>query len=101
MVSEIARTLSSGGNYGALRDIASNVIERFPLEGTVVGKEDDRYRINIGRNWRIARGTEFTLTTPTFAEGGKVAGYRETGRIEGTRGEGARSPAEGATLQHG
>src|SRR5256885_1514528 len=47
--SEIARARSAGGINGAVRDIASNVIERFPLEGTVVGKEDDRYRIHIGR----------------------------------------------------
>jgi len=25
--------------------------------------EDDRYRINLGKNWRIARGTEFMLTS--------------------------------------
>src|SRR3989441_4369192 len=99
--SEIARARSVGGINGAVRDIASNVIERFPLEGTVVGKEDDRYRINIGKNWRIGRGTEFTLTTPTLAESGKVAGYRETGRIEVTSGEDASSLAEVATLKQG
>jgi len=99
--SEIARARNAGGINGAVRDIAGNVIERFPLEGTVVGKEDDRYRINIGRNWRIARGTEFTLTTPTFAEGGKVAGYRETGRIEVTRGDDSSSLVEVATLKQG
>src|SRR5712664_3892544 len=99
--SEIARARSAGGINGAVRDIANNVIERFPLEGTVIAKEDDRYRINIGRNWRIARGTEFTLTTPTFGEGGKVAGYRETGRIEVKRGEDTSSLAEVATLKQG
>src|SRR5437660_6016371 len=99
--SEIARARSAGGINGAVRDIASNVIERFPLEGTVVGQEDDRYRINIGKNWRIGRGTEFTLTTPTFGEGGKVAGYRDTGRTEVTRGEDASSLAEVATLKQG
>src|SRR5437879_6134632 len=99
--SEITRARSAGGINGVARDIASNVIERFPLEGTVVGKEEDRYRINIGKNWRISRGTEFTVTTPTFAEGGKVAGYRETGRIEVTRGDDASSLAEVATLKQG
>jgi tetratricopeptide (TPR) repeat protein len=99
--SEIARARSAGAINGAVRDIANNVIERFPLEGTVVGKEDDRYRINIGKNWRIGRGTEFTLTTPTFGEGGKMAGYRETGRIEVKRGEDASSLAEIATLKQG
>src|SRR5213595_3208 len=99
--SEIARARSVGGINGAVRDIASNVIERFPLEGTVIGAEGDRYRINIGRNWRIGRGTEFTLTTPTFAEGGKVSGYRETGRMEVKRGDDASSLAEVATLKKG
>ncbi len=99
--SEIARARSAGGINGAVRDIANNVIERFPLEGTVIGQEDDRYRINIGKNWRIGRGTEFTLTTPTFGEGGKVAGYRETGRIEVKRGDDASSLAEVATLKQG
>ena len=101
ILSEIARARSAGGITGAVRDIANNVIERFPLEGTVIAKEDDRYRINIGRSWRVGRGTEFTLTTPTFAEGGKVAGYRETGRIEVKRGEDASSLAEVATLKQG
>ena len=72
--SEIARARSARGIDGAVRDIANNVIERFPLEGTVIAAEDERYRINIGSNWRISRGTEFTLTTPTFGEGGKVRG---------------------------
>jgi len=99
--SEIARARSAGGINGAVRDIANHVIERFPIEGTVVGEENDRYRINIGKNWRVGRGTEFTLTTPTFGEGGKVAGYRETGRIEVKRGEDASSLAEVATLKQG
>jgi len=99
--SEIGRARSARGIDGAVRDIVSNVIERFPFEGTVIGAEDDRYRINIGRSWRIGRGTEFTLTTPTFAEGGKVAGYRETGRMEVRRGDDNSSLAEVATLKQG
>lgn len=101
ILSELARARSARGIDGAVRDIASNVIERFPLEGTVVAEENERYRINIGKNWRIGRGTEFTLTTPTFGEGGKVAGYRETGRMEVKRGEDASSLAEVATLKQG
>ena len=99
--SEIARARSARGIDGAVREIANNVIDRFPLEGTVIAAEDDRYRINIGKNWRISRGTEFTLNTPTFGEGGKVAGYRETGRIEVRRGEDASSLAEIITLKQG
>src|SRR5204862_425088 len=99
--SEIARARSARGIDGAVREIVNNVIERFPFEGTVIGVEDERYRINIGRNWRIGRGTEFTLTTPTFAEGGKESGYRETGRMEVKRGDDASSLAEVATLKKG
>jgi hypothetical protein len=101
ILSEIARARNAGGINGAVRDIANNVIERFPLEGTVVGQEDDRVRINIGKSWRVGRGTEFTLTTPTLGEGGKVAGYRETGRIEVKRGDDASSLAEVAILKQG
>src|SRR6266850_2585495 len=99
--SEIARARSARGIDGAVREIVNNIIERFPFEGTVIGVEDDRYRINIGKNWRIARGTEFTLTTPTFGEGGKVSGYRETGWIEVKRGDDNSSLAEVATLKQG
>src|SRR5467141_1453227 len=99
--SEIARARSARGIDGAVREIVNNVIERFPFEGTVIGAEDDRYRINSGRNWRIGRCTEFTLTTPTFAEGGKVSGYRETGRMEVKRGDDSSSLAEVATLKQG
>ena len=99
--SEIARARSARGIDGAVREIASNVVERFPLEGTVIAAEDDRYRINIGRNWRISRGTEFTLNAPAYGEGGKSATYRETGRIEVKRGEDASSLAEIITLKQG
>jgi tetratricopeptide (TPR) repeat protein len=99
--SEIARARSARGIDGTVRDIVNNVIERFPFEGTVIGTEDDRYRINIGKNWRIGRGTEFTLATPTFGEGGKVSGYRETGRIEVKRGDDTSALAEVATLKQG
>jgi tetratricopeptide (TPR) repeat protein len=99
--SEIGRARSARAIDGAVRDIANNVIERFPLEGTVIAAEEDRYRINIGRNWRISRGTEFTLTTPTFAEGGKVSGYRETGRMEVRRGEDTSSLVDVSALRKG
>jgi tetratricopeptide (TPR) repeat protein len=99
--SEIGRARSARGIDGAVRDIANNVIERFPLEGTVIAAEDERYRINIGRQWRIGRGTEFTLTTPSLGEGGKVAGYRETGRMEVRRGDDASSLVDVAALKKG
>ncbi len=99
--SEIGRARSARAIDGAVRDIANNVIERFPLEGTVIAVEEERYRVNIGRSWRISRGTEFTLTAPTFGEGGKVAGYRETGRMEVRRSEDMSSLVDVATLKKG
>ena len=99
--SEIGRARSARGIDSAVRDIVSNVIERFPLEGTVIGADGDRYRINIGRSWKIGRGTEFTLTAPNLGEGGKVSGYRETGRMEVRRGEDTSSLAEVTTLKKG
>lgn len=99
--SEIARARSARGIEGAMRDIANNVIERFPLEATVIAAEDERYRINIGRQWRVSRGTEFTLTTPTLGEGGKVTGYRETGRVEVRRGEESSSLVDIVALKQG
>jgi len=103
IISEIAHARSEGRIEGAVRDIVNNVIERFPFEGTVIGVEDKdkRYRINVGRAWRIGRGTEFTLTAPTFGEGGRIAGYRETGRLEVKRGEDSSSLTEIAALKQG
>jgi tetratricopeptide (TPR) repeat protein len=97
IISELARARSEGRIQGTVRDIVSNIIEKFPLEGTVIGVEDKRYRLNVGRNWRVSRGTEFTLTTPSF-DAGKLTGYRETGRLEVKRGEDATSLAEVVAL---
>src|SRR5262245_44829255 len=99
--SEIGRTRTPRGIDNSVRDIVSNVIERFPFEGTVIGEEGDRYRINIGRNWRIGRGAEFTLNSPTLGEGGRVAGYRETGRAEVRRGDDASALVEVTNLKQG
>lgn len=46
---------------GAAKDIANNVIERFPFEGTVIALKDDRFEINLGKPYAISRGTEFAL----------------------------------------
>jgi len=48
----------------AAREIAANVIERFPFEGTVIALKDDRYEINLGKPYAISRGTEFELIAP-------------------------------------
>jgi tetratricopeptide (TPR) repeat protein len=100
IISELARARSEGRISGAVRDVVNNIIEKFPLEGTVIGIEKDRYRLNVGRNWRVSRGTEFSVGTPTFAEG-RIAGYRDTGRLEVKRGEDTASLAEVIALKQG
>jgi tetratricopeptide (TPR) repeat protein len=94
ILSQITRARDSGAITGAAREIAANVMERFPFEGTIVAVEDETYRVNIGRPYRIGRGTEFTLTTPTMGQAGKVTGYRETGRLKVKRAEETGSVAE-------
>lgn len=101
VISEIDRARSEGRIKGTVRDIVNNIIERFPLEGTVIGSKGKRHRINIGKNWRINRGTELILSTPTFGNNGKVSGYRETGRLEVRRGGATTSLAEVVALKQG
>jgi tetratricopeptide (TPR) repeat protein len=81
IVSQIMRARTAGDIPGAAREIAANVIERFPFEGRVVAVEDDRYWVNIGRPYRIGRGTELALSAPRLGEGGRVTDYRETGTL--------------------
>lgn len=53
---------------GAAKDIATNVIDRFPFEGTVLAVKDDRYEINLGSPYAISRGTEFALIASAGAK---------------------------------
>jgi tetratricopeptide (TPR) repeat protein len=100
VVSELARARSEGRVPGAVRDIVNNIIERFPLEGTVIGADGERQRINIGKSWRISRGTEFTLMTPKIADG-HIVGYRETGQLEVKRSDDSASLADVIALETG
>ena len=73
--SEIGRARSARGIDGAVRDIANNVIER-PAR-----RHGDRRRgraLPHQHRQELAHRPrhDFTLTTPTFGEGSKVAGYR-------------------------
>src|SRR2546428_4895626 len=83
ILSQITRARDTGAITSAAREIAANVMERFPFEGTVVAAEDGNYRINIGRPYRISRGTELTLTAATRGEAGKGTGERQTPRAKG------------------
>lgn len=59
--SQVIRADERSDINSAAREIASNVIERFPFEGTVIALKDDRYEINLGKSYAISRGTEFAL----------------------------------------
>jgi tetratricopeptide (TPR) repeat protein len=101
IVSQVARPQSTGAIPGAAREIAANVMERFPFEGTVVAAESGSYRVNIGKPYRVARGTELLLTTVARADGGKTTGYRETGRLKVKRTEDAGALADVEDLKKG
>jgi hypothetical protein len=100
--SQIARAKSEKDISTATKDIANAVLAKFPFEGTVVGVDDDRYRINLGKAaYRIAKYTDFTLMTPRTDETGKIAGYRETGRLRVNKVEDTVSFAEVDALRKG
>lgn len=101
ILSQINRARSAGDISGAAREIAANVIERFPFEGRVVAVEDDRYWVNIGKPYRIGRGTDLTLSAPRLGDGGRVTDYRETGRLTVKRADEDGSWAEAEDLKKG
>lgn len=63
--SQVIRAEERSDINSAAREIASNVIERFPFEGTVIALKDDRYEINLGKNYAVSRGTEFSIIQAT------------------------------------
>ena len=70
-------------------------MERFPFEGTIVAVDGERYRLNLGRPYRVGRGTEFSLVA---LDGPKAdaseAARREIGRLRVNRVEDGGSWAE-------
>ena len=62
--SQVIRADDRSDINSAAREITSNVIERFPFEGTVIALKDDRYEVNLGKPYAISRGTEFALIAP-------------------------------------
>jgi hypothetical protein len=57
--------------------------------------DDERYRINLGKtDYRISKGTDFTLMSPQLDATGKVSGYRETGKLQVRKTEGNGSWTE-------
>src|SRR6267378_1151038 len=78
--SQIARARDAGAINSAVREVVANVMERFPFEGTVVAVDGERYRLNLGRPYRVGRGTEFALLAADAAKGdSRQARSREVG----------------------
>ena len=66
--SQVIRADDRSDINSAAKEIITNVIERFPFEGTVIALKDDRYEINLGKSYAISRGTEFALIVPAGAK---------------------------------
>lgn len=102
ILSHISRARSAGDINSAAKEIAAAVLERFPFEGTVIGVDGERYRINLGKSgYRIAKGMDFTLMTPRMDETGKVSGYREAGRLRVKKSEESGSWTDVEDLKKG
>jgi len=100
--SQIARARSAKDISAAAREIAAEVLAKFPFEGTVVGIEGDRYRVNLGKApYRIAKHTDFLLMTPRREETGRIAGYREIGKLRVKKVDSGTSLAEADDLKKG
>jgi len=101
ILSQITRARSASDINSAAKEITSNVLERFPFEGTVISSEGERYRVNIGKTYRISRGTEFALMAPRQDESGKISGYRETGKLKVKKSEDSGAWTEVEDLKKG
>lgn len=100
--SQIARARSAKDVPAAAKEIASAVLAKFPFEGTVVGIEGDGYRINLGKaSYKIAKHADFLLMTPRKEETGRIAGYREIGKLRVKKVDSASSLAEADDLKKG
>jgi len=66
--SQVIRADGRNDINSAAKEITTNVIERFPFEGTVTAIKDDRYEINLGKPYAIFRGSEFALIASAGAK---------------------------------
>jgi len=100
--SQIARARSAKDVPATAKEIAAAVLAKFPFEGTVIGIEGDRYRINLGKApYKIAKHMDFLLMTPRKEETGRVAGYREIGKLTVKKVDSGTSLAEADDLKKG
>ncbi len=102
ILSQLNRASSAGDITSVAKEISVRIMERFPFEGTVVSKEEDRSRINLGRSgYKISRGTEFALMAARLDESGKVSSYRDIGKLRVKKAEDNGSLVEVESLAKG
>ncbi|MFA5073420.1 MAG: PEGA domain-containing protein [Nitrospirota bacterium] len=102
ILSQLNRASSTGSINSAAREIAATIMERFPFEGTVISKEEGRYRINLGRSgYRISRGTEFILSALRLDKSGKIAQANVIGKLRTRKTDDTGSWAEVEDLKQG
>src|SRR5436190_52532 len=99
VLSQIARARDEGAINGAVREVVANVMERFPFEGTVVAVDGERYQLNLGKPYRVGRGTEFALLAAEAVTGDSTpARPRQFGLLRVNRAEEGGSWAELETI---
>src|SRR5207245_2289517 len=99
VLSQIARARDEGAINGAVREVVANVMERFPFEGTVVAVDGERYQLNLGKPYRVGRGTEFALLAAEAVTGDSTpARSRQFGLLRVNRAEEGGSWAELETI---
>jgi len=82
ILSQVSHARRASDINNAAREIVASTIERFPFEGSVVGSEGDRYRVNIGKPYRISWGTGLVVMRPKIGAGGKLDGYHSIGQLK-------------------
>lgn len=94
MLSEVSHARRAGDINSAAREIVASAVEQFPFEGNVVASDGDRYRINIGKPYRVSWGTDLELMRPRIGAGGKLEGFRSIGELKVKRSDKDGSWAE-------
>ena len=93
ILSQLTRARSAGDINGAAKEITAAVLEKFPFEGTVIGTEGERYRVNIGKALQDQQGHGVHAHgAPPRRE---RARSRDTARRAGSRSRSPRTAAPG------
>ena len=88
-----ARKQKNIGNTAKL--IANSIIDQFPFEGTIAGKDDQGYRINLGNaDHRIRRGSQFKYLIAEMEGSGRIKGFQDAGTLRVVETDASSSWAE-------